>query len=80
MVTLTAELTPGYRVKVVGQTSGLWTMTVTGRNGARLQFSNVYATVENALDDAETFACYALESWGMTCVSAIQWSRGQRTG
>src|SRR5437660_9026544 len=62
-----------YNVRVEEETPGLWTMIASAEGRTPLRFSNVYESTERALRDAEDFACYALESWGIRFVGLAEW-------
>ena len=72
-VRFTSEFVHGYNVRVEEETPGLWTMVASAEGHTPLRFSNVYESTERALRDAEDFACYALESWGIRFVGLAEW-------
>ena len=73
MFRFTAEPVPGYRLRVEGHTSGLWTMLATGKGTPSIEYSNTYDSIEAALRDAEAFAHYTFGLWGVPLPGSVEW-------
>lgn len=70
-----ANIAHGCRLRVEDSGTAFWTMLITGPDKAQVKFSNVYGSVDQSLQDAETFGRYVLTRWGIPSYRTFQWQR-----